>query len=73
MRTLPKNKSDKQKIIIEACHDYYGKGQNEKRANQVALYLMGRKRDVELTEEEMSDLWKIKENLKDEIYLKSLV
>jgi len=72
MRTLPKNKTEKQKIIINAVYDYYGKEKNLTRANQVALFIMGRKRGVTLTKEEESDLWAIKTNMSDETYFKGL-
>ena len=72
MRTLPKNKSDKQKLIIAAVYDYFGIG-SKVRANQVALFLMGRKRGVNLTDEEKSDVWAIRENLNDTIYVKGLL
>jgi len=72
MRKFPKNKTIKQKLLINVCYDYYGKGMfpNEKvRAGQIALYLMGKRRGIELTNQEKSDMWAIKENLKDKIYL----
>ncbi|MFA5652262.1 MAG: hypothetical protein WC933_02765 [Candidatus Paceibacterota bacterium] len=69
MRTLPKNKSEKQKLIIKVVYDYYGGGST--RANQVAVYLMGRKKGVNLTEKEMSDLWAIKTNMTDKVYMQS--
>ena len=72
MRGLPKNKSDKQKLIIAAVYDYFGIG-SKVRANQIAIYIMGRKKGVTLTNEEKSDAWAIKENLKDEIYTKGLL
>jgi hypothetical protein len=72
VRTLPKKKSDKQKLIINAVYDYFGKSQNEKRAVQIALFIMGRKRGVELTKEELSDVWAIKENLNDKTYTETL-
>jgi len=72
MRTLPRNKSQKQKLFISACHDYYGKGKNEARANQIAIWMMGRRRGIKLTEEEKSAMWAIRENLKDTIYTESL-
>lgn len=72
MRTLPKNKSQKQKLIIAAVYDYFGVG-SKVRANQIAIWLMGRRRGVNLTEEEKSDVWAIKENLKDETHVKGLL
>ena len=72
MRTLPKKKSEKQKLIIAAVYDYFGIG-SKVRANQIAIYIMGKRRGVNLTDEERSDVCAIKENLKDEIYIKGLV
>ena len=72
MRTLPKKKSDKQKLIITAVYDYFGVG-SKVRANQIAIYMMGRRRGVNLTGEEKSDVCAIKDNLKDEIYIKGLL
>ncbi len=72
MRTLPKNKSDKQKLIIAAVYDYFGVG-SKVRANQIAIYIMGIRREVNLTDEEKSDARAIKENLKDETYIKGLL
>lgn len=73
MRTLPKNKSDKQKLIIEACQDFFGRGNNSVRANQIALFLMGRKRGVFLSQEEIRDMSLIRANLDDEIYTESFL
>lgn len=72
MRGLPKNKSYKQKLIIAAARDYFGVG-NKVRANQIALFIMGRKRGVNLTEEEKSDVWGIKDALNDETYIRGLL
>jgi len=71
-RTLPKNKSDKQKLIIAAVYDYFGIG-SKVRANQIAIYIMRRKRGVSLTEEEKSDVWAIRENLNDKTYISGLL
>jgi len=72
-RTLPKNKTEKQKLIIACCQDYYGRHQNDKRANQIALWLMNRRSGVVLTEEENKDMILIKNNLKDQIYCSNLL
>lgn len=72
MRRLPKKKSDKHRLIIKACHDYFGTVEKV-RANQIALWIMNRRKGVKLTEEEKSDLWEIQCNLKDETYIKNLV
>ena len=71
-RTLPKNKSNKQKLIIAAVYDYFGVG-SKVRANQIAIYIMGKRRGVSLTDEEKSDACAIRENLGDETYIKGLL
>ena len=68
MRRLPKNRSPKQESIIQATFDYFGGGiteEDKKSAGQIALFLMGRKRGVNLGEEEQSAAWAIKQNLPD--------
>jgi len=72
MRTLPKHKSDKQKLIIAATYDYFGIG-SKVRANQIAIYIMGKRRGINLTDAEKSDVRAIKENLKDKTYIKGLL
>ncbi len=69
-RTLPKIKSSTQQLIIDIVHDYFFVG-DMVRANQMALWLMGRRKGVKLTDEEVVDLRRIKINLQDEIYLSS--
>ena len=71
-RTLPKNKTDKQRLIIACCQDYFGKGQNSIRSNQIALWIMGKRSGINLTDEEKSDMWAIKENLEDLKYTVNL-
>ena len=72
MRTLPKHKSDKQKLIIAATYDYFGIG-SKVRANQIAIYIMGKRKGVSLTDEEKSDACAIRENLRDGTYIKGLL
>lgn len=75
MRHLPNNKSPKQNIIISACFDYYGpeiNAEETKSAKKIALWTMGRKKGISLTEQESSDLWAVKINLADEIYVEAL-
>lgn len=72
MRTLPKKKTDNHKLIINAVYDYFGIG-NKIRANQIALWIMNRKKGVHLTKSELSDAWAIKENLKDSVYVSTLL
>jgi len=75
MRHLPNNKSPKQNIIINACFDYYGTettAEETKSAKKIALWVMGRKKGISLTEEEKSALWAIKNNLADRVYAEGL-
>jgi hypothetical protein len=73
-RTLPKNKSNKQRLIIKAVYDYFGNmtSEEEKRANQMALWLMNRRRGVNILSEEHRHLQDIRTNLEDKIYVASL-
>ncbi len=67
-RRLPKHRTVKQESIIQAAFDYFGPGMTEedrRSAGQIALFLMGRKRGVSLTEEEESAARAIKHNLPD--------
>ena len=67
MRRLPTKPTDNQKIIIEACRDFYNK--SNKSARKLALFLMGRKARLEpLTEDERGALFCVKKNLSDKIY-----
>lgn len=74
-RTLPKKKSDKQVLIIKAVYDYFGIMDSEetKRANQIALWLMKRKKGVHILPEEHKYLQAIRTNLDDKIYVTSLM
>ena len=66
MRRLPKNKSPKQKAVIQATFDYFGPGitkQEKISAVQIALFLMGKRRGINLTEEQKSATQTIKDNL----------
>ncbi len=75
-RLLPTKRSEKQSMIIWATFDYYGKGLKKRdvpKARDIAIYLMGRKRGVKLSEEQVSDMWAIRENLLDKLYCESLV
>ncbi len=57
---------------MSAVYDYYKSSANMARQNQVAIFLMGRKKGIILTKEELSDVWAIKENLKDSVYIGNL-
>lgn len=67
-RRLPKNRTPKQESIIQASFDYFGSeatDEDKKSAGQIALFLMGRKRGISLTEEQESAAWAVKQNLPD--------
>jgi len=69
MRNLPRKPSPKQELIIKAVEDFCGGGgsSNRNKAN-AALWIMGRKRGIELTEEEKDIVWYVQQNLADDIY-----
>lgn len=61
----------KDKRIFGAVRDYYnGKGG---RVDKIAFHITGRKRLRDLTEEEKSDIWAIKVNLQDSVYMKGIL
>ena len=74
MRKLPSKPSLKQRLIIEAVRDYFGETNLEEKRfiTKIALWLMGRKKGISLTEEEEEALERIRENLKDGLYVSSL-
>ena len=76
MRKFPKKKTEKQKLIIEATKDYFREANQEenKSITKTANYLMNRKRGLEtLTEGEEGAVERIRENLKDNVYISSLI
>jgi len=76
MKHLPNKRTPRQDIIIKACSDYYGVDIDIKEnmsAKKIAIWLMGRKKNIEFTSEELSDLWAIRANLSDDTYIKSLM
>jgi hypothetical protein len=76
MRRLPTKVNGKQNIIIKATYDYYGPSittSEKSKAKQVALYLMGKRRGVNLDDEQKSVVWAVRENLKDEVCINQLV
>lgn len=71
MRKIPFKKSLRQKLLIQAVFHFYGDGLRKKKyrkAKEVALYLMGRRRGIKLDEEQKEDMWHIKVNLSDKTY-----
>jgi hypothetical protein len=66
----------KDKRIFSATRDYYNVADNPKqtkRTNQIAFHITGRKRLKDLTEEEKSDIWAIRQNMGDSVYMDRLV
>ena len=75
-RLLPKKRSEKQTMIIQATFDFFGSGLPLREIPQVrdiAIYLMGRKKGITLSEEQKHDMECIKENLKYITYCQSLL
>ena len=74
MRRLPIKRNQKQEQIIEASRDFFGDTDKEegRAVVNIALYLMGRKKGIILTEEDKEIKHLITTNLKDERYLSSL-
>jgi len=75
MRRLPIKRNLKQKTIIEAVKDFSGEGVpvvERKDQKYISLWLMNRRKGVQLTEEQKSDLELIKTNLSDKVYVSGL-
>ena len=68
MRRLPSNRTEKQNRIINAVQDWFGElnPQESKSAVQIALWIMGRKSRVMLSEEEESIALCVGQNLSSE-------
>lgn len=64
-RRLPTRMSDKQRQILNAVYEWFGKMNplEGKSARKIALSLMRRRKNIELTEEEKSITWMIRQNL----------
>jgi len=76
MRKLPLKMTDAQKLIFWATVDFYGDGLTTKEIpeiRQLAIYLMGRRKGIKLTDQQKDDMWYIRENLKDKVYIESLL
>ena len=76
MRRLPNKSNLKQKLIIEATKDFFGKGYpidgSKRKFINVALWIMGKRKKIQLNDEEWSAIWHIKQNLRDETYCSAL-
>jgi hypothetical protein len=74
-RQLPRKQNAKQKLIIETVKDFYGEGvPNSERKDQklISLWLMNRRKGIQLSEEQGLSLELIKANLSDKIYVSGL-
>ncbi len=75
-RRLPIKRSNRQKLIIKAVDDFFGEGISQKEGRlkkDIALWLMGRKKGVSLTEEQKEAVWYIKNNLGNKTYTQNLL
>lgn len=75
MRNLPYKPTEKQKLIIEAVKDYFGEinTEEQKSARKISLWLMGKRRGIDLTEEEKEIMETMRTNLQDKVYASGLV
>lgn len=76
LRQLPRNKTTKHKLIISAVDDFFGEGippKDKWLKKNICLWIMGRKRGVNLDEEQQEALWYIQHNLADPEYSHSLL
>ena len=67
MRNLPSKRSQEHETIIKATQDFWNEGITRRVIN-VACWIMGRKRGIELNEEEKSAVWYVQGNLTDKRY-----
>jgi hypothetical protein len=76
MRNLPTKLNPKQALIVEATKDYFGTGAPVKGLQRniinVSLWLMKKRKNINLNDEEKSAIWAITENLSDKVYFNSL-
>ncbi|MDP3093615.1 MAG: hypothetical protein Q8N16_02515 [bacterium] len=68
MRRLPRKPSQRQDRIIQAVEEWFGKmNPAEKKASvRISLFLMGRRKGIELAEEEKDMTWYVSQNLASE-------
>jgi hypothetical protein len=66
--------NEKQRLIFDAVKDYFGEVSSKEKSSlkNIALYLMGKRKGIKLSDEEKSIVDRIKANLNDKIYLESL-
>ena len=65
MRRLPKKQSQRQVQIIQAVKEFFGEinPEEKKSSTKIALWLMGRRKGVSLTEKEIDIAWMVKQNM----------
>lgn len=73
-RVFPRKLSPQRNLIIKATYDFYGDSlpKISPKIKEVALFIMGRKRNIQLDEEQQNALWYIKQNLQDKTYREAL-
>ena len=72
MRNLPIKRSQEHETIIKAVQDFWGTDEITRNIINVALWIMGRRKNVVLNEEEKDAAWCVSENLTDKNYCRSL-
>ena len=74
MRQLPKNKTPRHKMIIEAVDNYFGDCLPDQRRlkKDICLWLMKKRKGIKLNEEQENAVWYIKTNLTDQTYSQTL-
>lgn len=65
MRNLPQKPTEYQKKVIAYTTEIWGK--LDRHAMNVALYVMNRRRGLELTEEEMEDVFLVRANMASKV------
>lgn len=66
MRRLPTNRSKRQTEVIDEVFDWFGKTitpEEKKSAVRIALWIMNRKKGIELNEEEKEREWMVRKNM----------
>lgn len=68
LRRIPKNMSTNRKKIVEAVYDFFGQMTSEEKkiAKRITLFMLGRKRGIDLAEEEKDVMWYVRQNLASE-------
>ena len=73
MRNLPTKRSQEHEIIIKAVQDFWNEDKITRRVINTALWIMGRKKRLELSDEEKEAVWYVQSNLTDRNYRQSLL